>query len=112
LGEEFEKIVGEIHLPQCLVDDIKSHYTAKTSVAVSSLLRRYLVSVDELTGFIFAVGLMRPTGLEGMDYSSVKKKLKDKKFAAGVDREEVHNCEKYLAIKIDEFVPEIIKAMQ
>lgn len=112
LGEEFEKIVGEIHLPQCLVDDIKSHYTAKTSVTVSSLLRRYLVSVDELTGFIFAVGLMRPTGIEGMDYSSVKKKLKDKKFAAGVDREEVHNCEKYLAIKIDEFVPEIIKAMQ
>jgi putative nucleotidyltransferase with HDIG domain len=64
MGKEFEKIVGEIHLPQCLVDDIKSHYTIKTSVAVSSALRRYLVSVDELTGFIFAVGLMRPTGLE------------------------------------------------
>ncbi len=112
LGEEFEKIVGEIKLPQCLVDDIKSHYTAKTSVAISSLLRRYLVSVDELTGFIYAVGLMRPTGLEGMDYSSVKKKLKDKKFAAGVDREDVKNCEKFLAITIDEFVPEIIKALQ
>ena len=94
------------------MDDIKSHYTAKTSVAVSSLLRRYLVSVDELTGFIFAVGLMRPTGLEGMEYSSVKKKLKDKHFAAGVDREEVHNCEKFLAIPMDEFVPEIIKALQ
>jgi len=112
LWEEFEKIVGEIHLSQCLMDDIKSHYTIKTSVAVSSLLRRYLVSVDELTGFIYAVGLMRPTGLEWMDYSSVKKKLKDKKFAAGVDREEVKNCEKYLAITLDEFVPEIIKAMQ
>ena len=47
-----------------------------------------------------------------MDYSSVKKKLKDKKFAAGVDRDEVHNCEKYLAIPLEEFVPEIIKAMQ
>lgn len=64
LGEEFEKIVSEIHLPQCLVDDIKSHYTSKTSVAVSSLLRKYLISVDELSGFIYAVGLMRPTGLE------------------------------------------------
>ncbi|MEI6774821.1 MAG: HD domain-containing protein [bacterium] len=61
LGEEFEKIVGEIHLPKCLADDIKSHYTAKTSISVSSLLRRYLVSVDELTGFVYAVGLMRPT---------------------------------------------------
>ena len=112
LGEEFEKIVGEIHLPQCLIDDIKSHYTVKTSVAISSLLRRYLVSVDELTGFIFAVSLMRPTWLEGMDYNSIKKKLKDKHFAAGVDREEVHNCEKYLAIPLDEFVYEIIKALQ
>jgi putative nucleotidyltransferase with HDIG domain len=64
LGEEFEKIVGEIHLPQCLVEDIKSHYTIKTSIAVSSLLRRYLVSVDELTGFVYAVSLMRPTKLE------------------------------------------------
>jgi len=47
-----------------------------------------------------------------MDYSSVKKKLKDKKFAAGVDREEVLNCEKYLAIPLDEFVMEVIKALQ
>ncbi len=112
LGEEFEQIVSEIHLPQCLVDDIKSHYTSKTSVAVSSLLRKYLISVDELSGFVYAVGLMRPTGLVGMDYSSVKKKLKDKKFAAGVDRQEVLNCEKYLALPLDEFVPEVIKALQ
>lgn len=112
LGEEFEKIVGEIRLPQCLVDDIKSHYTTKTSISVSSLLRKYLISVDELTGFIYAVGLMRPTGLVGMEYSSVKKKLKDKKFAAGVDRQEVINCEKYLAIPLNEFVLEVIKALQ
>ena len=112
MGADFDNIVWEIKLPSCLMDDIKSHYNVKTSVAVSSLLRRYLVSVDELTGFIYAVSLMRPTGLEWMDYSSVKKKLKDKKFAAGVDREDVHNCEKYLAIPLDEFVPDIIKAMQ
>ncbi|MEI6672850.1 MAG: hypothetical protein WCL02_06040 [bacterium] len=65
-----------------------------------------------MTGFVYAVSLMRPTGLEGMDYSSVKKKLKDKHFAAGVDREEALNCEKYLAIPLNEFVPEIIKALQ
>ena len=112
LGSDFDTIVGEIKLPSCLMDDIKSHYSSQTSVAVSSLLRRYLVSVDELTGFIYAVGLMRPTGLEWMDYSSVKKKLKDKKFAAGVDRDDVHNCEKYLAIPLEAFVPEIIKAMK
>lgn len=112
MGADFDTIVGEIKLPSCLMDDIKSHYTAKTSVAVSSLLRRYLVSVDELTWFVYAVSLMRPTGLEWMDYSSVKKKLKDKKFAAGVDRDDVHNCEKYLAIPIADFVGDIIKGMQ
>ena len=112
LGKEFEEIVGEIHLPQCLADDIKSHYTAKTSVAIDSLLRRYLISVDELSGFIYAVSLMRPTGLEGMDFSSVKKKLKDKHFAAGVDREEVKNCEKYLAIPLDEFTLDVINAIR
>jgi predicted hydrolase (HD superfamily) len=47
-----------------------------------------------------------------MDYSSVKKKLKDKKFAAGVDRQEVMNCEKYLAIPLAEFTQEVIKALQ
>lgn len=112
LGKEFEEIVAEIHLPQCLADDIKSHYTAKTSVAIDSLLRRYLISVDELTGFIYAVSLMRPTGMEGMDFSSVKKKLKDKHFAAGVDREEVMNCEKYLAIPLNEFTMDVIQAMR
>ena len=111
MGADFDTIVGEIKLPSCLMDDIKSHYTAKTSVAVSSLLRRYLVSVDELTWFVYAVSLMRPTGLDWMDYSSVKKKLKDKKFAAGVDRDDVHNCEKYLAIPIADFVGDIIKGM-
>ena len=42
----------------------------------------------------------------------MKKKLKDKKFAAGVDREEVQNCEKYLGIPLDAFCEEVILAMQ
>ena len=44
--------------------------------------------MDELTGFIIAASLMRPTGLEGMKPKSVRKKLKTKGFAAGVDRDE------------------------
>ncbi|MBP7847854.1 hypothetical protein KA013_01350 [Patescibacteria group bacterium] len=55
---------------------------------------------------------MRPTGLEGMDVSGLKKRIKDKKFAAGVDREHLMNCEKYLNISFDEFVPQVIEAMQ
>ncbi|MCF7834500.1 lysine--tRNA ligase [Candidatus Gracilibacteria bacterium] len=112
LGEEFDKIMGEINFPQQFIDDLKSHYTIKTGVPVDSLLRKYLISVDELASFVVTVSLMRPTGMEGMEFSSVKKKLKDKKFAAGVDRTEVQNCEKYLGIPIEEFTTDVIKALQ
>ena len=77
-----------------------------------SLMARYLVSVDELSGLIYAYGLMRPTGMEWMKAKSIKKKIKDKRFAAGVDREEVKNCEKFLNISLDTFISDTIEAMQ
>lgn len=112
LGEKFEKIMEEIHSPKLFVDDLKSHYPTNTWVEVNSLLRKYLISVDELASFVVTVWIMRPTGLEWMEFSSVNKKLKDKKFAAGVDREEVKNCEKYLWIPLAEFTVDVIKALQ
>ncbi|MFZ2151274.1 MAG: lysine--tRNA ligase [Candidatus Absconditicoccaceae bacterium] len=112
LGEQFEKIMSEIKVHKLFIDDLKSHYTIHTGVPVDSLLRKYLISVDELASFVITVAIMRPTGMDGMEFSSVKKKLKDKKFAAGVDREEVKNCEKYLNIPLEEFTLDVIKALQ
>lgn len=112
LWEQFDTIMSEINAPQLFIDDLKSHYTPKTWVAVDSLLRKYLISVDELASFVVTVAIMRPTGMEWMEFSSVKKKLKDKKFAAWVDREEVKNCEKYLWIPLEEFTIDVIKALQ
>lgn len=112
LWEQFDTIMSEINAPQLFIDDLKSHYTIKTWVAVDSLLRKYLISVDELASFVVTVALMRPTWLSDLEFSSVKKKLKDKKFAAWVDREEVQNCEKYLGISIEEFTTDVIKALQ
>lgn len=112
LWEQFDNIMSEINAPQLFVDDLKSHYTPKTWVPVDSLLRKYLISVDELASFVVTVAIMRPTWLEWMEFSSVKKKLKDKKFAAGVDREDVKNCEKYLGIPLEEFTIDVIKALQ
>ena len=112
LGNEFEAIVGEIDLPQALIDDIRSHYEEKTGVPVDLMIRKYLASIDELTGFLYAYSLMRPEGFEGMKWSSIKKKLKDKKFAAGVDREHVQSCEKYLGIPLDEFALEVVEALK
>jgi len=112
LKEEFDKIMDQIKAPQALRDDIKSHGEWLTGVPVNSTIRKYLASIDELSGFIHAYSLMRPTGLEGMDVAGVKKRMKDKKFAAGVDREHVMNCEKYLNIPFDEFAGQVIEAMQ
>ncbi len=64
LKDEFEKIMDQINAPQPLRDDIKSHGERLTGVPVNSTIRKYLASIDELSGFIHAYSLMRPTGLE------------------------------------------------
>lgn len=112
LGEQFDNIMSEINAPKLFTDDLKSHYTTHTWVPVDSLIRKYLISVDELASFVVTVAIMRPTWIEWMEFSSVRKKLKDKKFAAWVDRTEVQNCEKYLSISLEEFTTDVIKALQ
>ncbi|MBI1751910.1 MAG: HD domain-containing protein [Acidobacteria bacterium] len=71
-----------------LAHAISAHYT-RWGVAYDSLLDKALLASDEITGFIMACALVRPTRTEGLEPKSVKKKLKDKAFAAGVDRHEV-----------------------
>lgn len=71
-----------------LAHAISAHYT-KWGVSYDNLLDKALLASDEITGFVMACALVRPTGTEGLEPRSVKKKLKDKAFAAGVDRAEV-----------------------
>lgn len=71
-----------------LAHAVSAHYT-RWGVPYESLLDRGLLASDEITGFIMACALVRPGRTEGLEPKSVKKKLKDKAFAAGVDRFEV-----------------------
>ncbi len=71
-----------------LAHAISAHYT-RWGVPYNHLLDKALLACDEITGFVMAVALVRPTRTEGLEPRSVKKKLKDKAFAAGVDRFEV-----------------------
>ena len=71
-----------------LAHAISAHYT-RWGVPYDSLLDKALQASDEITGFVMACALVRPTRTEGLEPKSVKKKLKDKAFAAGVDRFEV-----------------------
>lgn len=111
MWERFLDIMAEIDAPQSLIDDIRSHYTEKWYAPVDSEIRKYLVAVDELSGFLHAYSLMRPEGYTGMKRKSINKKLKDKKFAAWVSRDHVKYCEIYLDIPVNEFAITVANIM-
>ena len=114
-GAPLEKMLAEIGAPKELIADIRSHYQAKfgEKYPLDSLLRRALYTCEELTGFIIAVTLVRPSRkIADVEVSSVKKKLKDKAFAAQVDREQIKKCEELLGLPLDELIAITLQAMK
>lgn len=83
-----------------------------TGVPRTTLLAKTLFAVDELAGFITAVAYVRPTGLAGMTPKSVKKKLKDRAFAAAVSREDIQTGVEELGVDLDEHIARVIAGMQ
>jgi putative nucleotidyltransferase with HDIG domain len=75
-------------------------------------LRKTLFAVDELCGFVTAVAYVRPEKLSGMSASSVKKKMKQKSFAAAVKREDIEQGAQLLGLPLDEHIDHVIVAMQ
>ncbi len=75
-------------------------------------LRKALFAVDELCGFVTAVAYVRPERLGGMAASSVRKKMKQKSFAAAVKREDIERGAELLGITLDEHITHVITAMQ
>jgi len=75
-------------------------------------LRKALFAVDELAGFITAVAYVRPDRLNGMTASSVRKKMKQKSFAAAVRREDIERGAQLLGVPLDEHIQNVIVAMQ
>ena len=75
-------------------------------------IRRALFAVDELCGFITAVAYVRPEKLSGMAPSSVRKKMKQKSFAAAVKREDIENGAQLLGLPLEEHIQHVITAMQ
>lgn len=90
---------------------IAGHYT-QWGIPRESLLDKCIVAADELTGFIYAAALIRPTLIEGMQAKSVLKKLKTKSFAASVDREEVKKGAELLGWELRELIDFIIPVLE
>jgi len=97
--------------PRDLIDAVAGHATYM-GVPRQTRLAKALFAVDELTGFIAAVALVRPTGIVGMTPKSVKKKLKQPSFAAAVSREEMREGAEALGEDFDEHLAFVIAAME
>ena len=96
--------------PQEVIDAVAGH-AEFMGVPRETRLAKTLYGVDELSGFVAACALVRPTGIEGMKPKSVKKKLKQPSFAAAVDREEVQRGIEELEVDPDEHIALIIGAL-
>jgi predicted hydrolase (HD superfamily) len=109
--------------PQVIVDNLRelgeeriahaisAHYT-KWNVPYTNMLDKALLACDELTGFIIACCQVRPDGISSLEPKSVIKKLKDKGFAAKVDREEVYKGAEMLGVDLSDHIAFIIEVLK
>ena len=105
------KLFEEKGYPQELIDAVAGH-ASFMGVPRESRMAKTLYAVDELSGFISACSYVRPDGIHGMTPKSVKKKLKQPSFAAGVNRDEVREGAEELGVDFDKHVAFVIGAME
>lgn len=112
-GHPFEG-VGELRrlgYPEPIIEAVLGH-ALYSGAARASNMAKCLFAVDELCGFLVACALMRPDGFISLTAQSVKKKLKDKKFAAKVSREDIALGIQELGISDDEHINFVIQAIK
>ena len=116
--EEHCKHVRELLAPEGVdEEDIKAiishgYGLCTAEVKPETNLEKSLFAVDELTGIVMACALMRPTGITDLEVSSLKKKFKDKKFAAKCNREIIKQGAETLGMPLEELMELTIKGMR
>ncbi len=99
-------------LPEAMCTAILGH-AEYTGVPRGSLMAKALYAADELCGFLVACALVRPSkSLTDLEVKSVKKKLKDKAFAKGVNRDDVHRGADELGVPLDEHIQFVLEALR
>ncbi len=108
------EILAERNWPEEYVHAVESHgWKLCTDVEPIERMEKVLYTVDELTGLISAVAILRPSkSVMDLTVKSVKKKWKDRAFAAGVKREVIEEGCKSLGLELDAVIEETIKGMQ
>ncbi len=107
------KILRERGVPEDIIRAILGHAEEITGVKPETDMEKTLVAVDELTGFLIAVALVRPSkSILDVELKSVKKKWKDKQFAAPVNRQEIEHAAGELGVSLDEHIQIVLDAMK
>ena len=108
------ELLAEINAPEAMVHAICSHaYGMCCDVEPEHLMEKVMFAADELTGLIGAAARMRPSkSVMDMELSSLKKKFKDKKFAAGCSRDTIREGAERLGWTLDELMEKTILAMR
>jgi putative nucleotidyltransferase with HDIG domain len=104
-------ILREEGYPEELVEAVLSH-ASHLALPRDTPLKRTLFACDELAGFIHACGLVRPDGIDTLEPRSVRKKLKQPSFAAGVSRQDIHQGAEELGVELDEHIAFVVDAMR
>jgi putative nucleotidyltransferase with HDIG domain len=109
--QEGAPILREEGYPEEVVEAVLSH-AEHLHIARDTPLKKTLFACDELAGFVHACGLVRPDGIETLEPKSVRKKLKQPSFAAGVHRDEVYAGAELLGLDLDEHIANVVAAMR
>ena len=104
-------ILREEGYPEEVVETVLSH-AEHLGLPRDTPLKKALFACDELSGFVHACALVRPTGLEGLEPKSVRKKLKQPSFASGVHREDVYKGAEELGVELDDHIRTVVEALQ
>jgi putative nucleotidyltransferase with HDIG domain len=104
-------ILREEGWPEEVVEAVLSH-AEHLGLPRDTPLKRALFACDELAGFVHACGLVRPDGIETLEPRSVKKKLKQPSFAAGVHRDEVYAGAELLGLELDDHIRNVVTALR
>jgi len=104
-------LLKERGYPRETTDAILGHATY-SGVARETRLAKTLFAVDELAGLITAIGYVRPNGLDDLSVKSVRKKLKDKAFAAAVSREDIALGAEELGLELGDHIANVVAGMQ
>ena len=106
-----KKIIEELearNIDPGIIHAIASHGPTYFGVEPETVMDKMLYAFDELSGFVHAYALMRPNVYEGMELKGVKKRLKEKAFAANVSRDDINDAAKRCGLELDELIQFVV----